>query len=146
MKYWSGRSDPEACLKTECVFRTQVAKCDVAQKHTAKEINQKVFAATVNRGGGSSGKADRLGGKAGHAKYECPVCGQQAPDTQSCEMHWDAKHNKTGPFDLNSWTDVHAECGGVATAGIAARGGLPDKSKGPRVDTQSRSGTPISSR
>ena len=32
MKYWSERSDPEACLKTECVFRTQEAKCDVPQK------------------------------------------------------------------------------------------------------------------
>lgn len=49
-------------------------------KHTAKEINAKVAAATTNKGGGQAGKQDRQGGKAGHAKYQCPVCGQTAPD------------------------------------------------------------------
>eukprot|EP00450_Noctiluca_scintillans_P039805 CAMPEP_0194477186 /NCGR_PEP_ID=MMETSP0253-20130528/966_1 /TAXON_ID=2966 /ORGANISM="Noctiluca scintillans" /LENGTH=118 /DNA_ID=CAMNT_0039316117 /DNA_START=53 /DNA_END=409 /DNA_ORIENTATION=+ len=105
-----------------------------AQKHTAKEINQKAFAATVNRGGGNAGKSDRAGGKAGHAKYKCPVCGQQAPDPKSCEMHWDSKHTKTGPFEITGWSDLHAECGGVTTAGIAVRGGLPDKQRGIHKD------------
>merc|ERR1719473_2481259 len=95
------------------------------QTHTSKECNQKAFAATVNRGGGSSGQSDRQGGKAGHSKYKCPVCMQAAPDPKSAEMHWDSKHNKNGPFEIGNWSDVHAEAGGVTTSGVAVRGGAP---------------------
>mmetsp|Transcript_163817 Transcript_163817/g.298815 ORF Transcript_163817/g.298815 Transcript_163817/m.298815 type:complete len:119 (-) Transcript_163817:117-473(-) len=100
------------------------------QKHTAKELNQKAFAATVNRGGGSSGQKDRQGGKAGHAKYKCYICGQQAPDPKSAEAHWDSKHAKTGPFNIEQWSNTHEEAGGVTTSGVAVRGGAPDKKRG----------------
>mmetsp|Transcript_35618 Transcript_35618/g.56772 ORF Transcript_35618/g.56772 Transcript_35618/m.56772 type:complete len:120 (-) Transcript_35618:137-496(-) len=98
--------------------------------HTAKELNQKAFAASVNRGGGNAGKEDRAGGKVGHAKYQCPVCKQAAPDPKSAEMHWDSKHSKTGTFDIGGWTDVHALVGGVTTQGIAVRGAAPDHKRG----------------
>lgn len=55
-------------------------------KHTAAEIKAKVAAATTNKGGGNAGKEDRLGGKAGHAKYKCPVCAQQAPDMKTMQV------------------------------------------------------------
>lgn len=92
-------------------------------KHTAKELAQKAHDATCNKGGGGAGKADRAGGKAGHAKYKCPVCGQQAPDPKTAEIHWDAKHPKAGAFEMDKWTDMHAEHGGT-TQGIAVRGGI----------------------
>eukprot|EP00747_Dinoflagellata_sp_TGD_P211084 gnl/TRDRNA2_/TRDRNA2_84289_c0_seq1.p1 gnl/TRDRNA2_/TRDRNA2_84289_c0~~gnl/TRDRNA2_/TRDRNA2_84289_c0_seq1.p1 ORF type:complete len:119 (+),score=20.64 gnl/TRDRNA2_/TRDRNA2_84289_c0_seq1:91-447(+) len=108
------------------------------QTHTSKECAQKAFAATVNRGGGSAGAADRAGGKAGHSKYKCPVCMQAAPDPKSASMHWEAKHEKAGgPFDISKWSDVHAENGGVTTAGVAVRGGLPDKKRGIHKDVGS---------
>jgi hypothetical protein len=44
------------------------------------EIKKKVADATTNKGGGSAGLADRKGGAAGHAKFKCPICSQQAPD------------------------------------------------------------------
>jgi len=100
------------------------------QTHTAKEINAKIQAATQNRGGGAAGAADRAGGKAGHAKYQCPVCKQAAPDPKSCEAHWDSKHAKAGAFDIAAWTDVHALNGGVTTAGVAVRGAAPDHKRG----------------
>eukprot|EP00927_Polykrikos_kofoidii_P068349 TRINITY_DN63724_c0_g1_i1.p2 TRINITY_DN63724_c0_g1~~TRINITY_DN63724_c0_g1_i1.p2 ORF type:complete len:118 (-),score=23.34 TRINITY_DN63724_c0_g1_i1:234-587(-) len=100
-----------------------------AQKHTAKELNQKAFEATVNRGGGAAGVKDRQGGKAGHAKYKCPICGQQAPDPKSAEAHWDSKHAKGGTFDIVTWSNMHEECGGT-TQGVAVRGGLPDTKRG----------------
>ena len=55
------------------------------KKHTAAEINAKIAAATTNKGGGLAGKADRLGGQAGHAKYKCHVCAQQAPDMKTMQ-------------------------------------------------------------
>ena len=100
------------------------------QTHTAKECAQKAFAASVNRGGGSAGAADRAGGKAGHAKYKCPVCMQQAPDPKSAEAHWDSKHSKSGAFTISTWADTHAEAGGVTTAGVAVRGAAPDHKRG----------------
>eukprot|EP00811_Abedinium_folium_P015051 NODE_24026_length_641_cov_5.258755.p1 GENE.NODE_24026_length_641_cov_5.258755~~NODE_24026_length_641_cov_5.258755.p1 ORF type:complete len:119 (+),score=32.98 NODE_24026_length_641_cov_5.258755:106-462(+) len=100
------------------------------QKHTTKELKQKEFAATVNRGGGSSGAADRAGGKAGHSKYQCPVCKQAAPDPKSAEAHWDARHTKAGDFSIDNWSDVHKAAGGVTTSGVAVRGGLPDNLRG----------------
>eukprot|EP00812_Abedinium_dasypus_P009452 NODE_3140_length_824_cov_686.530559.p2 GENE.NODE_3140_length_824_cov_686.530559~~NODE_3140_length_824_cov_686.530559.p2 ORF type:complete len:119 (+),score=36.00 NODE_3140_length_824_cov_686.530559:109-465(+) len=100
------------------------------QKHSAKELKQKEYAATVNRGGGAAGAADRAGGKAGHARYQCPICKQAAPDPKSGEAHWDARHSKAGPFDFVAWTNAHEVAGGVTTAGVAVRGGLPDKVRG----------------
>eukprot|EP00746_Dinoflagellata_sp_MGD_P013532 gnl/MRDRNA2_/MRDRNA2_129281_c0_seq1.p1 gnl/MRDRNA2_/MRDRNA2_129281_c0~~gnl/MRDRNA2_/MRDRNA2_129281_c0_seq1.p1 ORF type:complete len:119 (-),score=23.45 gnl/MRDRNA2_/MRDRNA2_129281_c0_seq1:21-377(-) len=105
-----------------------------AQKHTSAELSKKAFEATVNRGGGSAGAADRAGGKAGHAKFKCPVCGQQAPDPKSAEAHWDSKHSKMGNFTIDTWSNTHAECGGVTTAGVAVRGGAPDKARGIHKD------------
>ena len=55
----------------------------LAAKHTAKELNQKAKDALTNKSGGANGKADRAGGVAGHAKYECPQCGQAAPYPKS---------------------------------------------------------------
>ena len=98
--------------------------------HTAKELNQKAFQASVNRGGGSAGAADRAGGKVGHAKYQCPVCKQAAPDPKSAEMHWDSKHTKAGDFNIETWCDVHALNGGVTTQGVACRGAAPDHKRG----------------
>merc|ERR1712007_244414 len=96
----------------------------------SKGVEDKRIQCDVNRGGGSSGQADRAGGKAGHAKFKCPTCGQQAPDPKSAEAHWDARHSKAGAFNIETWSNTHAECGGVTTAGIAVRGGLPDKQRG----------------
>ncbi len=45
----------------------------------------KAAASTTNKGGGVAGKADRLGGAAGHAKYKCPICAQQAPDMKTMQ-------------------------------------------------------------
>lgn len=39
-------------------------------KHTSAELKAKAFQATINRGGGAAGLADRKGGKVGHAKYK----------------------------------------------------------------------------
>lgn len=43
-------------------------------KHTSAELAAKAFNATVNRGGGAAGLADRKGGKVGHAKYKYVCC------------------------------------------------------------------------
>ena len=51
--------------------------------HTSKELANKAKASTINRGGGAAGAADRSGGAAGHAKFECPLCGQRAPDPKT---------------------------------------------------------------
>ncbi len=59
-------------------------------KHTAKEIAMKTAAATTNKGGGKDGLEDRLGGKAGHARYQCPLCRQPAPDLKSMQVSQDA--------------------------------------------------------
>jgi hypothetical protein len=56
------------------------------KKHTAAEISSKIAAATTNKGGGQAGKVDRLGGQAGHAKYKCHVCAQQAPDLKTMQV------------------------------------------------------------
>lgn len=34
-----------------------------------------------------------------------------------------------GNFDMEQWTDKHAETGGVTTAGVAVRGGINVKHK-----------------
>jgi len=92
-------------------------------KHTAKELNQKAADALTNKGGGSHGKADRAGGSAGHAKYKCYVCMQQAPDPKSMTLHFESKHPKE-TLDMERCTDVHAAAGGVTTSGVAVRGGI----------------------
>ena len=45
----------------------------------------KAAASKTNKGGGVAGKADRLGGAAGHAKYKCPICAQQGPDMKTMQ-------------------------------------------------------------
>uniref|UniRef100_A0A5B7AI35 Zinc finger (C2H2 type) family protein n=1 Tax=Davidia involucrata TaxID=16924 RepID=A0A5B7AI35_DAVIN len=86
------------------------------KKHTAKEIQAKVDAATTNRGGGKAGLADRSGiEKGGHAKFECPHCKITAPDVKSMQIHHDAKHPKI-PFDETKISNLHVS---VATATVA---------------------------
>lgn len=78
------------------------------KKHTAKEIQAKIDAATTNRGGGKAGIADRTGqDKGGHAKYECPHCKITAPDVKSMQIHHDSKHPKI-PFDEEKIVNRHA--------------------------------------
>lgn len=78
--------------------------------------------ATQNVGGGKDGKADRLGGKAGHARYECYICKQQAPDLKSMAMHFDSKHPKE-TMDENKFVNKHEVFGGT-TQGLAVKGTL----------------------
>ena len=92
-------------------------------KHTSAELKKKEKDALINKGGGSAGKADRLGGKGGHAKYKCPICAQQAPDLKSMQAHHDSKHSKL-PFDAEKCINVHELVGGVTTAGVAVRGSI----------------------
>lgn len=42
-------------------------------KHTAAELAAKAKAALTNMGGGKAGLEDRLGGKAGHAKFQVGI-------------------------------------------------------------------------
>lgn len=44
------------------------------------------------------------------------------PDLKTAAIHWEAKHEKLGPFNGESFEDVHAAAGGVTTAGVAVRG------------------------
>jgi hypothetical protein len=84
------------------------------------EIKKKTAEATTNKGGGKAGLVDRKGGAAGHAKFQCPVCGMAAPDlkarsrrlrhpapqrltravsrAQTMQIHHDSKHPKL-PFE-----------------------------------------------
>jgi hypothetical protein len=55
-------------------------------KHTSAEIKAKVHAATTNMGGGKAGLVDRLGGKVGHAKFQCPICMSTCPDLKSMQV------------------------------------------------------------
>ena len=70
--------------------------------------------------GGKAGKADRLGGKAGHAKFQCPICKQQAPDLKSMRAHHESKHSKI-PFDESTFVNTHELHGGT-TKGVAVAG------------------------
>ena len=78
--------------------------------------------ATQNAGGGKSGKEDRLGGKAGHARFECYICKQQAPDLKSMSMHFDSKHPKD-TMDESKFVNKHEVFGGT-TQGLAVKGTL----------------------
>ena len=91
-------------------------------KHTAAELKKKEADATTNRGGGNAGISDRKGGAAGHSKWACKVCAQAAPDPKSLQAHFESKHSKMGPFNIEEHgIDKHAEAGGVTTQGVAVR-------------------------
>ena len=60
--------DGDAALLPSNQLRLRGGRKGVSAKHTAKEQAQKHQLATKNMGGGKDGLADRLGGKAGHAK------------------------------------------------------------------------------
>jgi len=77
--------------------------------------------ALTNKGGGKAGQQDRLGGKAGHAKYQCHVCKTQAPSLTSMEAHFTARHPSL-PWEPEKCTNTHDEVGGVTVAGVAVRG------------------------
>ncbi|CAG9462881.1 unnamed protein product [Pedinophyceae sp. YPF-701] len=89
-------------------------------KHTSAELKKKARDATINRGGGSAGLEDRKGGKAGHAKYACPVCKQQAPDLKTLQIHHEAKHPKL-PWDQAAAENLHEKFG-ATTVGVAVVG------------------------
>jgi len=94
-------------------------------KHTAAELKKKEADATTNKGGGNAGINDRKGGAAGHSKWACKVCAQAAPDPKSLQAHFESKHSKMGPFNIEEHgIDKHAEAGGVTTQGVAVRGGI----------------------
>eukprot|EP01084_Bolivina_argentea_P186276 321124_1 len=90
--------------------------------HTRKELDAKAFNATVNRGGGKQGQDDRKGGKVGHAKFQCPICCQQAPDIKSMVAHHESKHPKQ-PFDEEGVKNLRPQGEGTVT-GVAVRGGI----------------------
>mmetsp|Transcript_24460 Transcript_24460/g.64548 ORF Transcript_24460/g.64548 Transcript_24460/m.64548 type:complete len:108 (+) Transcript_24460:120-443(+) len=92
-------------------------------KHTSAELKKKADEALTNKGGGSAGLKDRQGGSVGHSKYKCNICLQAAPDPKSMQMHFESKHPKE-EFSIDKCTDIHAQTGGVTTAGVAVRGGF----------------------
>ena len=94
-------------------------------KHTAKELAKKAAEATTNKGGGKAGIDDRKGGKAGHSKFMCHVCMQQAPDLKSMKLHYESKHPKE-PWDEARFADLHDVHGGT-TQGVGVRGGYAAK-------------------
>ncbi|CAE8628794.1 unnamed protein product [Polarella glacialis] len=93
-------------------------------KHTSKELAQKEKDANQNKGGGTAGMKDRQGGNVGHSKYKCNICMQAAPDPKSMQMHFESKHPKEVFSIDKTCTDLHAQSGGVTTAGVACRGGI----------------------
>ncbi|KAJ9519393.1 hypothetical protein QJQ45_023033 [Haematococcus lacustris] len=83
-------SVPSAAAKLEQAHRPpSVNPADMGKakpaKHTAAEIKAKEKAALTNMGGGKLGLSDRLGGKAGHAKYMCHICKTAAPSITSMQ-------------------------------------------------------------
>lgn len=96
-------------------------------KHTAKELDAKAKAATQNAGGGKQGLQDRLGGKAGHAKFKCYLCGQQAPSLKNMSEHFEAKHPKEN-MDAGKCEDLHKEVGST-TVGVAIKGSVKKNKK-----------------
>jgi len=88
-------------------------------------------AATQSTGGGSAGAVDRKGGAAGHAKFKCPICAQQAPDLKSMEAHHDSKHSKV-PFEPDKCTnqqEVLEGMTGVGVKGSHKKEGQPGRGK-----------------
>jgi hypothetical protein len=94
-------------------------------KHTAAELAKKAKESTTNKGGGKEGLADRKGGKAGHAKYMCPICKTQAPDPKSMAAHHESKH-PTLPFDAQACVNLQ-DVFGSTTQGVAVRGSTKKK-------------------
>ena len=91
-------------------------------KHTAKELETKAKLATQNAGGGKSGLEDRKGGKAGHSRFQCPLCKQVASGPIAMQQHYDSKHPKE-TLDPSKLIDLHAIHGGT-TQGVAVHGSL----------------------
>ena len=60
------------------------------------------------------------GGKAGHAKFKCPICAVTAPSIKTMTDHHESKHPKL-PFDEAACTNLHEVHGGT-TQGVAVRG------------------------
>eukprot|EP01083_Nonionella_stella_P043838 118322_1 len=98
-----------------------------AKKHTAKQMATKAKAALQNKGGGNSGLADRKGGKAGHAKFQCPICMMQAPSLVNMKQHHESKHSKL-PWDENSCVNTQEAFGGT-TQGVAVLGSKKKRHK-----------------
>lgn len=96
-------------------------------KHTAKELAAKTLASTTNAGGGKAGLADRKGGAAGHAKFVCYVCAQQAPSLKNMEDHFSSRHPKE-TLDKERCENKH-ETLGTTTQGVAVRGSTKKKKK-----------------
>ena len=94
--------------------------------HTSKQLADRAKQALQNKGGGNAGKADRQGGAAGHAKYQCPLCGQAVPDMKTGQAHWDSKHSKL-PFVAEDWENKQAALGGKTTVGVAVQGSKKKK-------------------
>ncbi|CAM9633544.1 unnamed protein product [Discosporangium mesarthrocarpum] len=99
-------------------------------KHSSADLQKRASASLQNKGGGAAGLADRLGGAAGHSRFQCTICGVGAPslrnmqashlgDFSSCDHH-NSRHDKI-PWDPSLFEDVHAKHGGT-TQGIAVRG------------------------
>ena len=95
----------------------------VKTKHSAKDLAARQAASLQNKGGGKEGLADRLGGKAGHSKFQCYICMMNAPSLTTMEQHWNSKHDKLGPFDPSKFSDKQKEAGGT-TKGVAIRGSI----------------------
>eukprot|EP00470_Lotharella_oceanica_P004560 CAMPEP_0170173570 /NCGR_PEP_ID=MMETSP0040_2-20121228/6863_1 /TAXON_ID=641309 /ORGANISM="Lotharella oceanica, Strain CCMP622" /LENGTH=152 /DNA_ID=CAMNT_0010414815 /DNA_START=81 /DNA_END=539 /DNA_ORIENTATION=- len=104
-------------------------------KHTKAELKAKEKAATKNMGGGAEGLMDRKGGEAGHAKFECHVCGIRSPSLTTLKIHHEAKHPKI-PFDPEKAQNVHAKYGG-STRGVAVHGTLKNAKKKKKEKTRS---------
>ena len=98
----------------------------VKTKHSAKDLKARQDASLLNKGGGKEGQADRLGGKAGHSKFQCHICMMNAPSLTTMEQHWNSKHDKLGPFDASKFNDKQKEAGGT-TKGVAIRGSIKKK-------------------
>eukprot|EP00300_Choanocystis_sp_HF-7_P024103 c25502_g1_i1.p1 GENE.c25502_g1_i1~~c25502_g1_i1.p1 ORF type:complete len:136 (+),score=24.52 c25502_g1_i1:28-408(+) len=93
------------------------------KKHTAKELDAKKKAASVNAGGGKAGLDDRKGGQAGHQRYGCAHCGTTGPSVVTLQAHHESKHPKI-PWNAEECIDRIAAAGGVTTVGVAVRGGV----------------------
>ena len=131
----------EENAKQKCSSATRpLARCHHGRQSEAEEAHgegdrRKGRGGDDKQGGGKAGLADRQGGAAGHAKFKCPSCGQQAPSIKSAEMHWDSKHSKL-PFVPDDWSDMHALNGGVTTAGVAVKGSSKEKTNHQLSKTQ----------
>eukprot|EP00961_Rhodomonas_salina_P278037 3756796-Rhodomonas_salina.1 len=102
------------------VLRIRGGRKGVQAKHSAGEVSSKTALATQNAGGGKNGVQDRKGGKAGHAKFICPLCKMQAPSMKNMQDHYDSKHPKD-VLDPAACQNAHEIHGGT-TQGVAVQG------------------------